>query len=85
MEVVRFEDYKERIQKAIEERLLNRLLSEPEGFILIDGFANIQLQKELGGAFIIGGPTIPTVAIVGKSSGLIYTFALKVLLPNIQI
>jgi len=39
----------------------------------------------MGGAFVIGGPTVPAVAVVGKSTGLIYTFALKVLIPDIQL
>ncbi|MDN4165866.1 hypothetical protein QWY31_10145 [Cytophagales bacterium LB-30] len=85
MATINFEEYKAQVQQAIELRIKKGLLSDPEGFILIDGFVNIQFQKEMGGAFVIGGPTIPAVAVVGKSSGLVYTFALKALLPNIQI
>jgi hypothetical protein len=52
---------------------------------LLDGFINMPLQKEMGGAFVIGGPTVPAVAVVGKSTGIVHTFALKVLIPNIQL
>lgn len=85
MATINFEEYKVKVQQAIELRIKNGILSDPEGFIIIDGFVNIQFQKEMGGAFVIGGPTIPAVAIVGKSSGLVFTFALKALIPEIQI
>jgi len=85
MEAINFEQYKERIQQAIESRIKQGLISDPQGFILLDGFINIQLQKEMAGAFVIGGPSVPSVAVVGKSSGLIHTFALKVLIPEIQM
>jgi len=85
MDVINFEQYRPEILKALENRLKTGVISDPNGFILLDGFINMPLQKEMGGAFIIGGPTIPAVAVVGKSSGLIYTFALKVLIPNINL
>ena len=84
MSVLNFEAYKERIHDAVKQRIDSKLISDPEGFILIDGFINMPFQKEIGGAFVIGGPTVPAVAVVGKSTGLVYTFALKVLLPQIQ-
>ena len=43
------------------------------------------MYKELTGAFVIGGPTIPMIAVVGNNSGRIYFFALKALLPDIEI
>jgi hypothetical protein len=85
MEVINFEQYKPKILAAIESKLKIGAISDPNGFILIDGFINMPLQKEMGGAFVIGGPTVPAVAVVGKSTGLIYTFALKVLIPDIQL
>ncbi len=84
MAVINFEQYKSQIQAAIESKIKLGSISDSQGFILIDGFINMPFQKEMGGAFIIGGPTVPAVAVVGKSTGLIHTFALKVILPNIQ-
>jgi hypothetical protein len=84
MSVINFEAYKVQIQNAIQQRISTGVISDPAGFILIDGFINMPFQKEMGGAFVIGGPTVPAVAVVGKSTGVINTFALKVLLPNIQ-
>ena len=84
MSVINFEVYKDQIQTAIQSKIATGAIADPAGFILIDGFINMPFQEEIGGAFVIGGPTIPAVAVVGKSTGLIHTFALKVLLPNIQ-
>jgi hypothetical protein len=85
MNTANFEQEKEKIQQAIEKRIAQGIISDPGGFILIEGFINMPTHNEVGGAFVIGGPTIPTVAVVGKTTGLIYTFALKILLPNIKI
>jgi hypothetical protein len=82
---IKFESLKEQIQKAIELRIQQGVISDTSGFILIDGFINMPFQKELGNSFVVGGPTIPSVAVVGKSTGIVYTFALKVLIPGIQL
>lgn len=82
---IKFESIKEQIQNAIELRIQQGVISDTSGFILIDGFINMPFQKELGNSFVVGGPTIPSVAVVGKSSGIVYTFALKVLIPGIQL
>jgi len=80
----KFEDLRVKITDAINIKIKTGLLpKDKEGYILVDGYINMQLQNELNGSIIIGGPTIPTVAIVGKSSALIYTFALKALLPDV--
>ncbi len=85
MNTINFIQEKEKIQQAIEKKIAQGVISEPDGFILIEGFINMATNDEVGGAFVIGGPTIPTVAVVGKTTGLIYSFALKILLPNIKI
>lgn len=85
MEKTTFENYKQQIITEINKKIADGVISDPEGFILIEGFINIQQQKEITGAFIVGGPTVPAVAVVGKKNGLIHHFALKVLLPNIPI
>lgn len=82
---INFDDYKEEINKAIQLKINSGAINDPNGFILIDGFINMPINKEIGEAFIIGGPTIPAVAVVGKRTGIIHTFALKILLPQIPI
>jgi hypothetical protein len=87
MAIVSFNQYKQQILDAIQNKVLSKGLvpPDPQGFILIEGFLNIPLQQDIGGGISIGGPTIPAVAIVGKSTGLMHTFAVKALLPTIEI
>lgn len=83
---VKFSDIKDDLQKALQERLKNTSMpDEREGFALIEGFMTLPLQGEISGGMIIGGPSIPMVGIVGKTSGRVYTYALKAILPDIQI
>jgi hypothetical protein len=85
MSLIIFEKYKAEIQTAIEAKISAGVISDPAGFILIDGFINLPFQTKLDGSFSLGGNSIPSVAVVGKSTGLINTFALKILLPGIQL
>ncbi|TRX01376.1 hypothetical protein [Flavobacterium gawalongense] len=86
MTSIKFEDYKERISEKINQNVLfKNILVDPEGFLLLDGFFNIPFQPVLNGSINLGGPTIPAVAIIGKGTGLIHYFALKALLPDIEI
>jgi len=85
MDSVTFEENKKQIEDAINVRIKNGSIKDPLGFILLDGFFNMTYNKQIDNSIIVGGPSVPCVSVVGKSTGLIYTFALKVLLPNIQI
>ena len=83
---ISFAEYKVRIQQALEKVLKETPFpSETQGFTLVDGFINQLLQSELSGAFVVGGPSIPLVALVGNSTGRMYYFALKKLIPDIQL
>lgn len=85
MNGIKFSDIKTELQTALSEKLkLTPILGEA-GFTLIEGFMTSSLNGELSNNLIIGGQSIPTVGIVGNTSGRIYTFALKVILPNIKI
>lgn len=83
MQPINFLDYRQRILDALNTRADALGINEPT--TLIDGFISQPLQSELTGAFVIGGPTIPMIAVVGQTSGKIYYFALKALLPDINI
>lgn len=41
MSVINFEAYKGQIQTAIQQRITQGLISDPAGFILLDGFINL--------------------------------------------
>ncbi len=83
MKPIRFIEIKNNLLKAIEEKLKVNPIPNENGFTIIEGFITTSLQSEISGNFILGGPSIPTVAIVGNTSGRIYTFALKILMPDL--
>ena len=86
MNPINFNSIKNELQTALQERLkLTPLVGETRGFTLVEGFLNSPLQTEISGNLVIGGPNIPMVAIVGNSSGRMYFFALKAVLPNLTI
>ena len=80
---LKFSDYKNQIIKALDDK--KNFLGIQEPVSLIDAFINQPIYKEFTGAFVIGGPTIPMIAVVGNNSGRIYFFALKALLPDLKI
>ncbi len=81
MATIKFEDYKDQILEKLKEHLKTIPLNG--NFTLIDGFFNQPIQKELSGAIIIGGPTVPMVAIVENNTGQMHFLAVKILIPTI--
>lgn len=79
MTAIKFEDYKQRITDAVQVKLRAAPVTGEDGFTLVDGFIMQPLSNEVSGNIVLGGPTIPLVAIVGNTSGRIYYFALKAL------
>lgn len=84
---LKFADIKVRLLEALEQKLkIYPILGEDGGFSLVDGFMQIPVFTEIPSGFsLLGGPHVPTVGIIGNASGRIYTFALKVILPDIEI
>lgn len=82
---IRFSEIKDDILSALTNKMENNGLSLGERVSLIDGFVNQPLSLELSGSFVIGGPSIPMIMLVGEKSGRIYYFALKAILPEIKI
>jgi len=78
---IKFEDIKPEILSILEQKA--EALGEPVN--LVDGFVSSQFSTELSDSVLLGGPTIPMVMLIGKESGRLYFFALKILLPNIEI
>lgn len=85
MNSLKFSDIKEELQDALKRKLAAAPIPHENGFALIEGFMTLPLQSEWSTNLILGGPSIPIVGIVGNTSGRIYTFALKAILPDIQI
>jgi hypothetical protein len=82
MESIKFEEYKQKIIAALGAK---DNLGITESVTLIDGFVNQPIQNELSGAFMVGGPAIPMIMLLGNNSGHIYYFALKAVLPDIKL
>ena len=72
---IAFEKYKKQIQARLKE-----MGYDEDGFVLIDGFVNQQLQNTLTGGIVVGGPSIPVVDKTGK----LHYLALKIVLPDIS-
>jgi hypothetical protein len=85
MEQIKFQDIKNRLLTTIQAKMPVTWVQEEGGFTLVEGFFTQPMQTELSGNLIIGGPSVPTVAIVGKNTGRMYFFALKALLPDLKI
>ena len=80
---LRFADYKDKLIAELEKSDLASL-GINESVTLLDGFINQPIYSELTGNFVIGGPSIPMVALIGKTSSRVYFFALKALLPTLE-
>lgn len=85
MEPIKFSDIKEKIQAALEKKLKQSIIPNEDGFTLIEGFMSWNLQPEISNKVVIGGPNVPVVGVLGNTSGRIYTFALKAILPDIKV
>lgn len=81
--VINFSDIRHELIAQLQIRALAIGISEP--VTLIDGFVNQPFSMELSGSFVIGGPTIPMIMLLGNNSGRIYFFALKALLNNLEL
>lgn len=83
--IIKFSEIKNDLVVALNEKLKGNKLHLTEKVTIIDGFVNQPLSMELSGSFVIGGPAIPMVMLIGDESGRIYYFALKAILPSIGI
>jgi hypothetical protein len=79
----KFSDYKEEILKALNEKMSKKQIKIQEQVTLVDGFFMQSFQDNLQG-IQLGGRTVPSIMLVGES-GQIYLFALKAILPDVQI
>lgn len=80
--IIKFADIKQDLLAELNKRISEGKLKIPEKVDIVDGFLNNLITMELSGAFVLGGPSIPTIMLVGQS-GQIYFFALRALLPKI--
>lgn len=82
---VKFSEIKNDLMLVLKQKITDCKLQDEEGFTLVEGFVNVPILGEVSSSVIIGGPNIPSIAIVGNSTGRIYSFAVKVLLPDVNL
>ena len=72
---------REKVSKMLDERKANKPCHRcgNENFALLEEFSNIILQKGIGGALVLGGPTIPTAIVVCSNCGAITFHAIGAL------
>lgn len=72
------------IQDLLMEALNSRDMKIDEPVTLMKGFFNPTCRHELHSkdSFIMGGRTLPTIAVIGDESGQVYFFSLKRLLKD---
>lgn len=80
-EVAWSEDFKQMIIKRLRERNVRGAcpMCGNRNFTLVDGYLNRPLQTELTMGMVLGGPSIPTVAIACSNCGFISEHALGAL------
>jgi len=80
-----FSEYKEQITDAINKLVEKDLVLDRDGFWLLDGISMKATQDNMYENNYVGHDHYyPTVSVVAKSNGIIHTFALRALLPDIN-
>jgi hypothetical protein len=77
------DDIKQKIVGELKKRA--EKLGISESVTIVDGFVDQPFTKELSDNFIIGGPTIPMIMLLGNESCRVYHFALKALLKDLEL
>ena len=85
METIKFSKIKSDIIKALNNKLNNKTLHITEKVTLVDGFVDQAYLPKLTKKWVIGGSSIPMIILVGDESGQIYYFALKAILPKLDL
>ena len=79
--LVCFKDYKEELTQKINDKKRKKGIDEE--LVLMEGFVQHVFSPHLTGSIHLTGKYVPIVMAVGRESGRVYYFALKVLIPNI--
>jgi hypothetical protein len=85
MKTIKFSKIKKDILKSLNKKLNEDKLHITEKVTLVDGFVNQVHLPNLPKDWIIGGSSIPMIILVGDESGQIYYFALKTILPELDL
>lgn len=82
MKTITFGEVKDLIKSELNNK--KRKIKIKESVHLMEGFINTPFSNELSDSFILGGTTVPMIMLIGNTSGQVYFFILKELLPEIE-
>lgn len=82
----KYDELRPRIIKALK-KLDDKykMFGDDQKLIVVNSFLRIPLQDSIGGIVSGGESNLPAVALVDKDTGQIYYFALKALLPDLEL
>jgi len=80
---LQFAKIKDRLIAALEANDGIKKIGEP--LLILNGFVNQTFTTELTSDYMIGGPRVPVIMLIGKNTGRIYYFALKAILTDLEI
>lgn len=78
-----YEELEPEILAALGKQPLLGIKDEKDGFTIV-GMSSISLNSDTE-SITFGGKSIPVVVVIGTASGRIYQYAIKALLPNLEI
>jgi hypothetical protein len=81
----KFEDYQKKLLEAFNKKNILCPQCKKDNYALLPGFINQPIQKELMAGLVIGGQGIPLVAFICLECGRVDYYAVKILLPEIEI
>jgi hypothetical protein len=88
LQAVQFQEIKARLLQVLTAKIAHKMQAdEPAGWELVDGFFHQDVQPATlpQGSIVLGGKMLPVVAVLGKTTGQLYYYALNVLLREMEI
>lgn len=82
---MKFKDYKKDIKKALKQSLKANPIAGESNFTMIEGFVSLPVKIDMDDHISCVSRSLPTVALVGETSGRVYTFVLRKLLPDLEL
>jgi hypothetical protein len=79
---LKFASIKDEIENALKDKV-KLLPVKNDEFALVEGFGQLPVLPDTH--YVMSHPFIPTVSIVNIQTGQIYTYALKAILPELEI
>lgn len=80
---IKFEDIREEIINELKIKMSELFLFQTTSFSLIEGFIHVRGYSDLNNP--LASIMIPCVGVINNDNGRVYTYALKVILPGLDI